>query len=410
MSASIKKLAGVLTLAAALVPAILVAVPSAQAATVCDAGNPCLPQNAGFSSAIGAGSAGFTCSNAGGSAGYCVLVQNFGANNGLNGLSAGADGVYGSTNLNFTAKAGVEGYNGNTGPSAVGVRGSVAGSGYGGYFSAPGSNGWAVGAYGGYKGIDADGTTFGVDGYADGGANHAGVLGTISSNAANAAGVRGDNFSSSCCGMGVAGFHSGTGIGVYGEANNGFAVSGFSPNNWSGYFQGSVNVVGTLYKSSGAFRIDHPLDPAHKYLQHSFVESPDMMNVYNGNVTTNGKGFATVKLPDWFQALNKDFRYQLTSLGGLQDVAVAKEIAHNRFTIQSEKRNSKVSWQVTGIRKDHYANAHRIQVVVPKGSAENKYVHPELYGKPLSKSVVVLPGMTTRTHSQLIAPTRSTQK
>ena len=117
-----------------------------------------------------------------------------------------------------------------------------------------------------------------------------------------------------------------------------------------------------------------------------------------------------MKLPDWFQALNKDFRYQLTSLGGLQDVAVAKEIAHNRFTIQSEKRNSKVSWQVTGIRKDHYANAHRIQVVVPKGSAENKYVHPELYGKPLSKSVVVLPGMTTRTHSQLIAPTRSTQK
>ena len=408
MSASIKKLAGVLILAAALVPAILVAVPSAQAATVCDAGNPCLPQNAGFSSAIGAGSAGFTCSNAGGSAGYCVLVQNFGANNGLNGLSAGADGVYGSTNLNFTAKAGVEGYNGNTGPSAVGVRGSVAGSGYGGYFNAPGSNGWAVGAYGGYKGIDADGTTFGVDGYADGGANHAGVLGTISSNAANAAGVRGDNFSSSCCGMGVAGFHSGTGIGVYGEANNGFAVSGFSPNNWSGYFQGSVNVVGTLYKSSGAFRIDHPLDPAHKYLQHSFVESPDMMNVYNGNVTTNGKGFATVKLPAWFQALNKDFRYQLTVIDKKHwtaRAAVWNKVSDNRFTIRTDQAHVQVSWQVTGVRHDAWASAHRLSVEVTKAADEqNKYVHPELYGKPMTKSVVVLPGMDGKGNSKLAPP------
>jgi len=128
-------------------------------------------------------------------------------------------------------------------------------------------------------------------------ANAAGVLGRISSAAANAAGVRGEN-SGNCCGMGVAGFHTGSGIGVYGEALNGFAVSGFSPNNWSGYFHGSVNVVGALFKSSGAFRIDNPLDPAHEYLQHSFVESPDMKDVYDGVVSTNGKGFATVKLPN----------------------------------------------------------------------------------------------------------------
>src|SRR5215217_4066519 len=78
------------------------------------------------------------------------------------------------------------------------------------------------------------------------GANASGVLGSVNSSATNAAGVRGSNASASCCGMGVAGFHSGRGIGVYGEAQNGFAVSGYSPNNWSGYFQGSVNVVGTL--------------------------------------------------------------------------------------------------------------------------------------------------------------------
>jgi hypothetical protein len=38
------------------------------------------------------------------------------------------------------------------------------------------------------------------------------------------------------------------------------------------------------------------VDPANKYLSHSFVESPDMMNIYNGNVVTNDEGQATVEL------------------------------------------------------------------------------------------------------------------
>jgi len=247
----------------------------------------------------------------------------------------------------------------------------------------------------------------GIQGWtASNSANASGVYGWLTSNAANAAGVRGYNASASCCGMGVAGFHAGQGIGVYGEAQNGFAVSGFSPNNWSGYFQGSVNVVGTLYKSSGAFRIDHPLDPAHKYLQHSFVESPDMKNVYDGVVRTNGKGFATVELPDWFHALNRDFRYQLTVMGrSFAQAIVWKELADNQFTIKTNQPSVRLSWQVTGIRKDPYANAHRIQTVMPKsGSADDKYVHPELYGKPISKSVVVLPGMTQRTKPKFTVP------
>ena len=354
--------------------------------------------------AIGTGT---TCSSTDG----CVIAETLGG-----GSASGLIGRSKATGPGFAMPtAGVRGENFATSGAGYGVYGSEAGGGYGIYGTTPsGTGAYGISSTGyGVQGLhtSSTGTDAGVYGYSGSqAANAAAVRGEITSVGSYSSGVWGRNTASGFGGFGVYGEHAGTGIGVYGEALNGFAVSGFSPNNWSGYFQGSVNVVGTLYKSSGAFRIDHPLDPAHKYLQHSFVESPDMMNVYNGNVTTNGKGFATVKLPDWFQALNKDFRYQLTSLGGLQDVAVAKEIAHNRFTIQSEKRNSKVSWQVTGIRKDHYANAHRIQVVVPKGSAENKYVHPELYGKPLSKSVVVLPGMTTRTHSQLIAPTRSTQK
>ncbi len=70
-----------------------------------------------------------------------------------------------------------------------------------------------------------------------------------------------------------------------------------------------------MTKAGGSFRIDHPLDPEDKYLYHSFVESADMMNVYNGTVTLDGDGGARVRLPDWFEALNRDYRYQLTPIG-----------------------------------------------------------------------------------------------
>jgi hypothetical protein len=182
------------------------------------------------------------------------------------------------------------------------------------------------------------------------------------------------------------GYHGVLGMGepygVYGSSDQ----SGYA-----GYFAGDVNVTGLLTKGAGAFRIDHPLDPAHEYLQHSFVESPDMMDVYNGNVTTNGRGFATITMPRWFQALNRTFRYQLTILGHAPwntQARIWNEIRDNRFTIRTNRPRVRVSWQVTGIRHDRFANAHRIRVVVPKPKAEQgKYLHPELYGKPRSQGI-----------------------
>jgi hypothetical protein len=116
-----------------------------------------------------------------------------------------------------------------------------------------------------------------------------------------------------------------------------------------------------------------------------------MKNVYDGNVITNGKGFATVQMPKWFQALNRDFRYQLTVIDRAHwtaRAAVWHKIADNRFTIRTDQADVEVSWQVTGVRHDRFANAHRIQVVVPKeGKADGKYLHPELYGQPHSKRV-----------------------
>ncbi|HLY92545.1 MAG TPA: hypothetical protein VKQ89_04745 [Candidatus Angelobacter sp.] len=142
---------------------------------------------------------------------------------------------------------------------------------------------------------------------------------------------------------------------------------------------GTVHVVGNLTKGGGSFQIDHPLDPANKYLSHSFVESPDMMNIYNGNITTDARGTATVLLPDWFEALNRDFRYQLTVIGEFAQAIIAREVQQNRFTIRTNRPHVKVSWQVTGIRHDAYANAHRIQVEEDKGDKRGTYLHPELF-------------------------------
>ena len=153
-------------------------------------------------------------------------------------------------------------------------------------------------------------------------------------------------------------------------------------------FEGGVQVIGTLSKSAGSFKIDHPLDPANQYLSHSFVESPDMMNVYNGNITTDAKGFATVTMPKYFEALNRDFRYQLTVIGQFAQAIVAEEIKDNQFVIQTDKPNVKVSWQVTGIRHDPYATAHPIVVEQEKPATERgTYLAPELYGQPESLSL-----------------------
>ena len=148
-------------------------------------------------------------------------------------------------------------------------------------------------------------------------------------------------------------------------------------------FRGRVEVNGTLSKGGGSFKIDHPLDPANRYLYHSFVESPDMMNIYNGNAVTDERGFATVELPEWFEALNRDFRYQLTVIGEFAQAIVAQKIEDGRFVIRTDKPKVEVSWQVTGIRHDAFAEANRIPVEEDKPDDEaGFYLHPEAHSQP----------------------------
>ncbi len=197
-------------------------------------------------------------------------------------------------------------------------------------------------------------------------------------------GVRG----SSSNGFGVYGKGQ---TGVYGEGGfGGYGVLGFASMGSlaAGRFVGAVEVTGNLSKGGGSFKIDHPLDPANKYLYHSFVESPDMMNIYNGVVALDAQGEAIVTLPDYFDALNRDFRYQLTCIGGFAPVYVAAEIAGNQFKIAGGSPGLKVSWQVTGVRQDAFANKHRIPVEEDKPAAERgHYLHPAAFNQPEEKSI-----------------------
>ncbi len=217
-----------------------------------------------------------------------------------------------------------------------------------------------------------------------GGGNNTGVYGYGESDVAHTivTGVEGDSYGSGDYSIGVNGSASSYmaapahAYGVYG-----YAVGGTS--NYAVYSDGATRIQGALSKLSGTFEIDHPLDPANKYLYHSFVESPDMMNVYNGNITTDASGVAYVDLPSYFEALNKDYRYQLTAIGQPAQVYVSKEIEGTHFQIKSDKPNVKVSWQVTGVRQDAWANAHRVVPEVDKEPFnKGKYLAAKENGQP----------------------------
>jgi len=313
----------------------------------------------------------------------------------------GAAAVNGSEAAGTGQVYGLDGFTSSVGPLAAGVYGSEGastGQVYGvsgttnstGNFSAGvyGFEGAATGQVAGVNG-STNSTSLGaagVSGYEGATTTTGQVYGVIGGTAAsNGAGVFGFN-NSTVAGIGTAGQSaSANGVGIYGINIGGGLAGGFQGNV---QVTGNLNVSGTVSKGGGSFKIDHPLDPANKYLSHSFVESPDMLNVYNGNVTTNQRGVAVVILPEYFEALNRDFRYQLTVIGRFAQAIVANKIAHNRFVIRTNKPGVEVSWQVTGVRQDAFANAHRIPTEEAKPPQEQgKYLYPELFGAPQEQAV-----------------------
>jgi len=340
-----------------------------------------------------------------GNTGTATIIGNqnatTGAVDGVDGITASTSGtgVFGSATAASGGTWGVFGRSDSTGGTGVeGFSSAASGGTIGVYGQADSSSGAGVQGYA----PATSGTTFGILGQADSPSGRAvegvatatggiGVFGVASATSGFAVGVEGKTTSVG----GAAGVLWNTAGGDILQAFSGSPAVGklridgngaISAPSGTVIISGNASVSGTLTKGAGSFKIDHPLDPAKKYLSHSFVESPDMKNIYDGVVVLDKHGQAWVQLPDYFQALNKDFRYQLTCIGGYAPVYIAQKISRNRFKIAGGRRGLEVSWQVTGTRQDAYANAHRIVVEKEKPAAERgKYLHPELFEQPESE-------------------------
>jgi hypothetical protein len=118
-----------------------------------------------------------------------------------------------------------------------------------------------------------------------------------------------------------------------------------------------------------------------------------MKNVYDGVARLDEDGAAWVELPEWFEALNGDFRYQLTAVGGsAPNLHVAEEVSENRFKIAGGEEGMKVCWQLTGSRKDPWAAANPFVVEEDKPEEDRgRYLDPSLYDAPEEQRVMVEP-------------------
>lgn len=264
-----------------------------------------------------------------------------------------------------------------------------------------------------------------------------GVLGVANATSGDAIGVNGVSLSSTGLGVlgqggssslsktaqqersfptGILGDSSLSGsVGVLATADDGLALKALNNSNfttlWAENFgvgdvlfadgtAGSVRIdtSGTVHASGGFVtgfalqsRMDHPLDPTGKYLTHASIESSEMLNLYTGNAILGADGSAAVPLPDWFTALNEDFRYQLTPIGGFAQLYIAEEITGSQFRIAGGRGGMKVSWQVTGVRRDAYAKMHPLVVESEKqGDERGHYLHPDAFGQPLEMGITAV--------------------
>jgi hypothetical protein len=157
----------------------------------------------------------------------------------------------------------------------------------------------------------------------------------------------------------------------------------------AGQFDGDVTISGKLSKGGGGFTIDDPTDPENRYLSHSFVESPEMLNVYRGTVTTDQEGAATVELPGYVTALNREFSYHLTVVGDFARAVVSAPLHDGRLSLRTDQPGVTVCWLVLGVRADPWAEANRIEVERDKPDSErNLFLHPELYNQPPTRSLL----------------------
>ena len=123
--------------------------------------------------------------------------------------------------------------------------------------------------------------------------------------------------------------------------------------------ENGVQVHGSLSKSSGSFRINHPLKPETHDLVHSFVEGPQADNLYRGKIELVD-GRAVIDLDEWFGmtpgtflALNRDLQAFVSNEDDWDPVRA--KVMGSQLVIECQNARSKasVSWMVVGERQDN---------------------------------------------------------
>jgi len=178
---------------------------------------------------------------------------------------------------------------------------------------------------------------------------------------------------------------SGQKIGVYGGAGGGSGPT------WAGYFNGNVNVAGTLSKGGGGFLIDHVLDPENKVLRHNFVESPEHLCAYRGKAWLGDHGRATVELPDYFPALTdeQNATVHLTPVGEEPSaVSYRWNDEYSALTVFGAP-HAEVAYLVLAARDDPVIHQLDRPVEEDKGGEyeRGRLLYPEAFGHPPERGV-----------------------
>ena len=167
-------------------------------------------------------------------------------------------------------------------------------------------------------------------------------------------------------------FSGDTDTGMYAYGANSIGFSTFSV--WkfvvdyagTSYFNGNVQMTGSISKASGTFKIPHPLDEENKTLVHGFVESPRYDLVYRGTVTLSD-GTATASIDEasnnmtvgTFTALTKNPQVWVQNDTGWGAVKGRVEDGNIIITAEDTTSSDTISWLVIAERNDTYINSSK---------------------------------------------------
>jgi hypothetical protein len=73
---------------------------------------------------------------------------------------------------------------------------------------------------------------------------------------------------------------------------------------------------------------------------------------YHGEVWTDSRGYATVRLPAEAGPLKPPLKYELCDLEPTTSARITAELKDGRFTIATDQPHMKIAWRISGRRQE----------------------------------------------------------